>query len=271
LKRLRGINVGLISIGLLTSAGASGGGIDGVGHYDDTSWSGLDAAGGYDDIEVDIRVDVSTGVGASRNDGRNDAYYYSNYVTFANGVGAYGGLQTNGFDGKKWVGKMLIFSIWTANSGIAEPGGTETKFDGEGVGYSVRLPFSWALGTTYRFKMYLEGPAGSGGRLWGASLQDLGTGQTTRIGRILVPVGFGKIRRPITFHERDRGDTPSCSAISPSRVSFSKMTANGGDLKATSFKHGRPRALPECPGISWSQDRPGGYTSGVSVPTPSAR
>lgn len=262
----RAILIGSFAALLVAGGRASGDGIEGIGHYDDTAWSNFDAEGGYDDIAVDIRVDATTGAGPSRQDGRDDAYYYSNYATFTHGEGAYGGLQTNGFDGKNWVGKMLIFSIWNATDGLAEPGGTKTKFDGEGIGYSVRLPYDWSLGTTYRFRMYLDRSTrqeGNGRRLWAASLTDLDSGQTVRIGRIFAPASFGKIRTPITFHERYLGATPSCSAISPSRVRFTNMTANGGAIKAGSFEHRGTKSLPQCQASSGVQDRADGYVSWV--------
>lgn len=90
--------------------------LNGSGHYDDTAWSGLNDISGYNNISVDITPQVW----ASGNDG----YYYSNNVVFTNNTNIYGGLQTNGFDGTRWIGKMAIFSIWDVSSGIAKPSGT---------------------------------------------------------------------------------------------------------------------------------------------------
>jgi hypothetical protein len=231
-----------------------------VGHYDDTTWAGLDDAAGYDDVTVDITVEASP----DRAKGAKDAYYYSNYVHFTGGTTAYGGLQTNGHDGKKWVGKMLIFSVWNATNGIAEPGGTKTAFSGEGTGYSVRLPFDWSVGTTYRFAMYLDGTAPDGERIWAAKVTDLGSGRETRIGRIFVPRAEGKIRKPITFHERDRGPTESCSDVSRSRVRFTNMTAQGGTVRASGFRHRVSVKLPECPSIERYVDEKTGYANDVA-------
>jgi hypothetical protein len=239
--------------------------VESIGHYDDTDWMGLDDVNGYEDITVDITIEIWEGSKKT-----NDGYYYANYATFTNGAGVYGGLQTNGFDGEKFIGKMALFSVWNTYSGIAEPGGTGVKFGGEGTGYSVRIPFNWSVGTTYRFKMYIDRDASSGQRTWAASLTDLSSGKTTRIGRIHVPASFGKIRRPITFHERDRGDTTSCNRITASRVRFAQMTANRGSVKAQSGRrHGR-KTVPECPSVSWVQDQSDGYVSGVHVPQPTA-
>lgn len=256
----------ILALAISISGGADGDPVSGapalkitsIGHYDDTPWKGLDDASGYDDIEVDITIETWDGGKAS-----TDAYYYANYATFSNGAGVYGGLHTNGHDGKKYVGKMALFSIWDTYTGIAEPGGTGVKFTGEGTGYSVRLPFEWSVGRPYRFKMYIDQDASTGERTWAASLTDLSSGKTTRIGRIFVPVNFGKIRRPITFHERDRGDTSSCDRITTSCVRFAKMTANSGAVQAQSWgRHGR-KTVPECPALSWVQDRSDGYVSGV--------
>jgi hypothetical protein len=232
--------------------------IGSIGHFDDTSWGGL--SGSFDSIEVDIRVDVWNG-GA-------DAYFYSNTAYFRSGATAYGGLQTNGYDGTRWVGKMAIFSIWNATSGIADPGGTGSSFDELGTGYSVRMPYDWQAGSTYRFRIYIDQDATSGNRLWAGSVTNLNSGQTKRIGRIYVPVTFGKLQNPVSFHERYIGGTDNCSQISPSQVSFMNMTANNGTVRFSSLNHYVKKVLPECPALVWVQDLSNGYTSGVATAQP---
>ncbi len=234
-----------------------------IGHFDDTSWAGLGNSGGYNDISVDVTIDVWNG--------GSDAYYYSNNASFTNGKNIYGGLQTNGYDGSKWIGKMAIFSIWDVTSGIAEPGGTGVPFGGEGVGYSVRIPYNWSAGVSYRLKIYLDQDAASGNRLWGASITNLANGQTARIGRIYVPVGYGKVSNPVTFHERYTGGTDTCADMSPSQVSFTNMTANSGTVRASSWNHYVKKSLPECPGNNWFVERTAGYTNGINTTKPAAQ
>jgi hypothetical protein len=234
-----------------------------TGHYDDTSWSGLDAPGGYDDLEVDITVE------AWDMGDRKDAYYYAHDVKFANGKNAYGGLQGGRYFPGRPATKGVIFSVWDVSNSIAEDGGTRVAFSTEGAGQSVHLPYDWEVGVTYRFAFYLDQDATQGDRLWGASVTDLRSGRTTRVGRIYVPVAFGKIRHPITFHERDRGDKRApCEDISPSRVRFAGMTANHGAVRATGFAHSLKRTVPGCPEINWFEDLPNGYVNGINAPHP---
>jgi hypothetical protein len=235
--------------------------LNGSGHYDDTSWSGLNDISGYSNISVDITPQVW----ASGNDG----YYYSNNAVFTNNTNIYGGLQTNGFDGSRWIGKMAIFSIWDVSSGIAEPSGTGTPFGGEGTGYSVRIPFNWQTGTSYRFNMYIEQDSSSGNRLWAASVTNLSNGSVSRIGRIYAPVNFGKIHNPVTFHERYSANPNNCNEILPSQVSFTNMTANNGSVRSTGWDHYVVKSIPECPGIVWLSEEATGYTSGINTTKPS--
>ncbi len=234
--------------------------LNGSGHYDDTSWSGLNDTSGYNNISVDITPNVwSSG---------NDGYYYSNNAVFTNNTNIYGGLQTNGFDGSRWIGKMAIFSIWDVGSGIAEPGGTGTPFGGEGTGYSVRIPFNWQTGTSYRFNIYIEQDSSSGNRLWAASITNLSNGSVSRIGRIYAPVNFGKIHNPVTFHERYSANPNNCSEILPSQVSFTNMTANNGSVRSSGWNHYVIKNVPECPNIVWTSEEATGYTSGINTPKP---
>ncbi len=202
--------------------------LDMNGHIEDTEWFGLNDKAGYNSLSVDITPE--------KWEGGSHGYYYANNARFSNGTNIYGGLQTNGYDGARPLGKMAIFSIWNATTGIAESGGIGIPFDGEGTGYSVRLPFDWQVGTTYRFTIYIDRDASTGDRLWGASITDMHSGTTTRIGRIYAPVTFGKLHSPVTFHEKYIGTTKSCSDLQPSQVRFSNMTAND-TIRATRWKH----------------------------------
>lgn len=228
------------------------------GHLLDTQWAGLSDS--YTSIEVDITPEVGDG----------DYYYFANDVYFRNCSGnecvAYAGLQTNGFDGSKWIGKMAIFSLWNATQSIAEPGGTSVAFGGEGVGQSVRIPYNWQVGISYRLKIYLDVDGTS--KLWGATLTDLSNNQTTRIGRIYAPVGYGLIYGPVTFHERYGGPDATCQTVTPSQVHFSNMTGNNGTVVSSAWNHYYRASLPGCSNF-WVQDSTNGFSSGIgTVPPP---
>lgn len=68
----------------------------------------------------------------------------------------YFGLQTDGLIGGRWVGKMVIFSVWNAIDAIAGTSATAQNFGGEGVGYSLRLPYEWTERVEYQFRIYKE-------------------------------------------------------------------------------------------------------------------
>lgn len=49
-------------------------------------------------------------------------------------------MQSGGVIRGEPVGKMFIASFWNADAAEAASGATAQPFDGEGIGYSVRLP-----------------------------------------------------------------------------------------------------------------------------------
>jgi hypothetical protein len=253
----------LISIFSLTDLSSA---ISNPNNFLTTGWN-LNSQFGFDSIEVDITPEV---VDAPLIDG----YFFANLVYFKNAEklnvgGAYAGLQTNGYNGSKYIGKMAIFSVWDVNNGgIKEKDGWLTRFDGEGAGVSVRIPYSWTTGRTYRLKIYIEKNLSNNQRLWGASLTDLSTKITKRIGQIYVPKDRGKIFGPATFHERYLGKTAYCSQVKKSQVSFTNMTANNGKVKPTSWETYFTAIFPECPGISWNRKLINGVQSGIKTPKP---
>ena len=247
----------LTAVGLLVPASLHAQSNNVFGHLVDTQWYGL--SGEYSSIEVTITPEV----------GNEDYYYFANDVYFRNCSGneclAYAGLQTNGYDGSAWIGKMAIFSIWNATQGLAEPGGKGTSFGGEGVGYSVRIPYQWQTGTGYRLKIYLDADGPS--KLWAASITNLSSGSVSRIGRIYAPAGHGLIYNPITFHERYGGPSATCQTVTPSQVRFSNMTANNGAVKSTSWNHYYKASLPGCPNF-WQKNEGDGFVSAIGTNPP---
>jgi hypothetical protein len=242
-------------------------------HLLDTLWTDLDAAAGYRSIEVDITVETDPGEAAH--------YYYANTVYFArSGVdrsgalhgAAYAGLQTNGYSGPAdgWVGKMALFSAWGGTHGIAEEIGWGSEFEEGGIGYSVRIPYPWSADTTYRLRIGLDKETESE-RLWSASLTDVGGGTTSRIGRVFVPTSFGKIRRPITFHERYAGPSANAGDVEPSQVRFTNMTANDGLEQSKRHHHTKVISVRGHPDLCWHQDIEGGVRTRAGLASPGIR
>ena len=236
-------------------------------HLLDTAWQGLDADDGYDSIQVDMTVEVDPGESAS--------YYYSNTVYFpgyhvdASGSlhgAAYAGIQTNGHSGvdDRHVGKMAIFSAWDGKTGDVVPGGWGSRFAENGTGYTVRVPFSWEEGITYRLQIAAvdEGPDD---RIWEATLTDVAAPSATRIGRITVDAAAGGIRRPITFHERYAGRSQTIDQIEASQVRFSNVTADGGTVQARNWRHINVARIRRHRHAVWYEDLTDGVRSGAGL------
>lgn len=130
--------------------------------------------------------------------------------------GGYFGLQTGGIIGNTNVGKMLIFSIWNADSAEAGPGATAQTFGGEGIGYSVRMPFSWSEGTAYRFSLEKDGA------LWWklTVVDDLNT--STYLGRIRITQDV-VLRSGFASFSEYFGNVASCGAMPAFRAIFSNF------------------------------------------------
>lgn len=248
-------------------------------HLLDTFWLNLDAEEGYESISSDITVEVDPGETAH--------YYYSTGLWSARAIGdfgskftvnsgnsvkgaMYGGIQTNGSRygtdqlGQKRMGKMAIFSIWDSPGGIAAEDGWITRFGGEGTGYSVRITYDWQEGVTYKLRFYLEGTE-EDLNVWSASLTDLETEKTTLIGSLYLPIPFGNLRTPKTFHERYEGSSKTIGQIEPSVVSFKNVCTNDGGVKALDTKTFHEMTVPEFPDLIWHKKLKDGVISGIAI------
>ena len=114
-----------------------------------------------------------------------------------------------------------------------------SRFDGEGVGYSVRVPFDWEVGSTYELRVAAAGP-----HLWEAFVG------ARLIGRIEVPARWRGLRDvSIMWTERYAGPVSSCADIAHSVARFGVPTADGGAVAPRS-RHHHLSEPPGCPGSS---------------------
>ncbi len=229
------------------------------GSAEDTSWS-INSPHGYNSLEVEIRPYYNAFSG-------NQSYYYSMTAGFVHGGanGTYAGLQTDGIINGSAVGKMLLFSVWGATNGISVPGGSGVAFGGEGVGYSERLPYDWQGNNTYLLRIYYKNST-QGSNLWGASLTDMDTNQTRQIGWIYVPISYGNLTDPGTFHELYANNNDAgCNLLSPSEVSFTNMTGGYGRFPATSWDNYHDANVSGCSNYLWLQNLTDGYISAFGV------
>src|SRR6185503_16407095 len=131
-----------------------------IGTYTDWRWPS--APNGYTSFEWEL---------TPRTDPSPDGYFWSHQFWLVGGEAGYVGLQTQGSEP---TGKIAIFSIWNAESACGPA--YVSRFDGEGEGYSVRIPFEWKVGSTYELSV---AAADAGG--WEAFVD------ARLIGRIEVP------------------------------------------------------------------------------------
>jgi hypothetical protein len=135
--------------------------------------------------------------------------------------GGYFGMQANGSNGSQLVGNMFIFSIWNADAAEPGPGAVATEFEGEGVGYSLRLPHDWQEGVDYRFVLSREADLWWRVRVYGPGLE-------ADMGRIRVTVAAPLRPGAVVFTEYYR-DVASCTDVPPARARFHGMRQGNAD------------------------------------------
>jgi len=188
----------------------------------DYGWPG----NGYFNIDFNFTIEVYPG--------GNQSIFWAHQFWFENAVdGGYLGLQGNGIIGNQTVGKMAIFSIWNVSNAVPGPGAAAQAFGGEGVGYSVRLPYQWQQGRTYRFRIQAEGNS-----WWGVRITDTATGTESYIGSIQALPGWGNLRGSSTNFTEIYGPVSGCQSTPYTRVRFGLPLANNGTVSATILGHG---------------------------------
>jgi hypothetical protein len=163
--------------------------------------------------------------------GPDTTYFWAHQFRLIGGEGGYIGLQTKGNRVDGSLGKMAIFSIWDAEE--AEGPGI-TRFDGEGSGWSCRIPYLWQAGRSYALKVYTPG-----GGWWAAKVRDETTGVISELGGIRVPGHWRNLDSwSVMWTEFYGGPLTSCSDLPYSSVIFGTPIANDGDGKpAGSHSH----------------------------------
>ncbi|HMC51202.1 MAG TPA: hypothetical protein VKI64_00465 [Acidimicrobiales bacterium] len=166
-----------------------------------------------------------------------DGYFWSHQFWIEGGEAGYAGLQT---EGSEPTGKIAIFSVWGAVR--AQGPSYAAAFGGEGSGFSVRIPYEWRVGSTYRLSI-----AAAGAARWSARVTELGGDLDRPVGEIEVPSGWGGLRDvSVMWTERYSGPLSSCADIRRAETVFSVPVAEGGSVPA-----GRRNYLADprgCPG-----------------------
>ncbi len=211
----------ILAAGTLTAGSLVPGGMVAVTYY----WR----SASFSDMEFFINI--------NRDPGTDDPVFWAHQFWFLVGDGGYIGIQTNGYI-TEWVGNMFIFSIWNAEAGVAGEGATCLAFEGEGIGWSCRLPMDWHENQPYRLRIAHEG-----NDWWGAWVMDLTTSQEQYLGRIKVPEEWGLLQGVSDNFTEYYGSVPSCEEIDYAVATFNHPTANNGSLTAEPYN---PRTYGLC-------------------------
>jgi hypothetical protein len=183
-----------------------------------------------------------------RTDPSPDGYFWSHQFWLVGGEAGYVGLQTMGSEP---TGKIAIFSVWNAQA--ADGPVYVSRFDGEGAGYSARIPFAWEVDSTYALRVTAAG-AGH----WEAFADE------RLIGRIRVPARWRGLRdASVMWTERYAGPLGSCADIAHSVARFGVPTADRGSV-APARRHHHLGLPPGCPGSSIA-DEPDGVVHVVGA------
>ena len=177
---------------------------------------------------------TETSVTMTPNHSENGYSFYSMVNGFKDrNFGMYAGVQTNGNLGNGAdIGNVFVFSIWNATSARPAAGSTATPFGGEGVGYSLRMPYNWSIDTPYTIRIYrTQKNPSTNTYKWAASITNQKTLQTKVVGEIVAPSTASEFIIPQSlFHERFIGTDPKCfgtqSALERTGVTFSNFKAN---------------------------------------------
>lgn len=182
----------------------------------------VNAAGSANSVQVVMTVEAAP---------PNDSSYFWAQQFFTSRTvdhGGYFGLQTGGVVGNRNVGKMAIFSIWNATAGEAGPGATAQTFGGEGIGYSVRMPFNWQPGVRYQFVLEKDGAF-----WWRLTIN--GGGNSTYLGRIQITQDVPLQPVFVAFTEFFRS-LGSCADLPYVRTAFTDLTYGGQVYRPTSAR-----------------------------------
>jgi hypothetical protein len=149
----------------------------------------------------------------------------------------YAGLQSGGtIPSPPFSGKIAIFSVWGARAAAISsiPGAYAAPFSSEGTGYTVRIPYAWQIGTTYRIRV--EQDVGRGAGWWICSVTNLTTGVGSWVGSIQASVTAGNILGSMiqfTEYFSNPGTFTTCNQIPGSDVTFGTPIFASGATGAT--------------------------------------
>jgi hypothetical protein len=159
-------------------------------------------------------------------------YFWAHQWSFERGDVAYFGLQANDLRDDGSVGKLAVFSVWSA-VGCADNPGCHAGVEGAPF-WTCRLGYEWVAGRAYRLAVRRTAPG-----WWRASVTDHATGQEAVVGSLQVPRRWGGLdlaRSSSVWTEFYGANAPggvaSCDLVPHATVRFGVPAADDSTLPA---------------------------------------
>ncbi len=158
-------------------------------------------------------------------------YFWAHSWRFQGGDAGYFGLQAHDRRDDGSMGRLAVFSVWSAVGCAGNPGchaGVEgTPF------WTCRLPYRWQAGRADRLRVARTGPG-----WWSAWVGDRAGGAETLVGSIQVPAGWGGLDLAahgsavwVEFYAANApGGVAACELVPHTRVRFGVPAADGGTV-----------------------------------------
>ena len=158
-------------------------------------------------------------------------YFWAHQWSFQHGDVGYFGLQAHDLRDDGSVGKLAVFSVWSA-VGCADNPGCHAGVEGEPF-WTCRLAYPWEAGRGYRLAVVRAAPG-----WWRASVTDVVTAVTEVVGSIRVPSSWGGLdlagQASSVWTEFYGANVPggltSCDQVPHARVRFGVPSANGSTV-----------------------------------------
>lgn len=195
-----------------------------------------------DSVEFDFAAEAEIG---------QDGYFWAYQFSFVAGIGGLLGMQGNGWfqaeppSGQIETVKMIQFWIGgpplMAELGdVAFPDARVASESSSGVpGLSIQTKFPWERCRVYRFRLGLDGSDAEGNRWYAAAVTDAETGVTTSLGRMLIPLDWGRLATSSTMWTHRFTLTPatSCNQIDYTSAVFGFPMGDDGDVEPLSYNN----------------------------------
>jgi hypothetical protein len=190
-------------------------------------------------------------------------YFWAHQWSFAGGDVGYFGLQAHDRRDDGSMGRLAVFSIWSAvgcaDNPTCHPGVEGARF------WTCRLPYRWVAGREYRLRVER-----SDRRWWRASVADPAAGTDTLVGSIRVPRRWGGIGGPgcssawTEFYGANvPGGLASCDLVPYARARFGVPAMHGGTVVPD--RHTNRLGPGECANSAVA-DEPTGVVHEMGIP-----